>query len=130
MAAPVARASAKMRYTDATPIPRSPAIASRVLPASASRSTSLALARAVGARPLYLPSAAALAIPSRCRSSIRSRSKAAMAPTGRVMGIEPFATHAQDDKADAALRQIGLDGQQFGGAARQTVLQTVSTSSR
>jgi hypothetical protein len=68
--APAVRASARMRYTDATPIPRSDAIASRVRPAFASRSSSAALARVVGARPLYLPSTAALAIPSRCRSSI------------------------------------------------------------
>ena len=57
--APVARASARMRHTDATPIPRSAAMVPRVRPAFASRSTSAALARAVGARPLYLPSAAA-----------------------------------------------------------------------
>jgi hypothetical protein len=36
-----ARASARMRYTEATPIPKSAAIASRVWPAAAIRSTSL-----------------------------------------------------------------------------------------
>ena len=56
-------------------------MASRVHPAFASRSTSLALARAVGARPLYFPSAAALAMPSLRRSNIRSRSNVAIAPS-------------------------------------------------
>ena len=70
-----------MRYTLAMPISNSSAIASRVLPARASRSTSAALRCAVGARPLYLPSAAALAMPSRWRSNIKSRSNAAMAPS-------------------------------------------------
>src|SRR4051794_32564341 len=44
-----------MRYTEATPIPRSAALASRVWPATAIRSTSVDLARAVVAQPLYLP---------------------------------------------------------------------------
>jgi len=40
-----------------------------------------ALARAVGARPLYLPAAAAAAMPSRCLSSMISRSNVATAPS-------------------------------------------------
>jgi len=40
---------------------------------------------------------------------------------GRVAGVEPLAAHRQDHQTDAALRQIRLDGQQFGRAARQPV---------
>jgi hypothetical protein len=63
-----------MRNTLALPIPSSAAIASPVLPSALSRITSAALRRAVGARPLYLPSAFALAIPSRCRSEAERES--------------------------------------------------------
>jgi hypothetical protein len=56
------------------------AIASRVMPSPARRMISADLARAVGARPLYLPSFLAFAMPSRCLSSIISRSNWATAP--------------------------------------------------
>jgi hypothetical protein len=46
--APAPRAEARMRYTEATPILNSSAMASRILPALASRSTSAALRCAVG----------------------------------------------------------------------------------
>jgi hypothetical protein len=49
---------------------------------------------------------------------------------GRVAGVQPLTAHGQHHQADAPLRQVGFDGWQFGGAALQTVLQTVSTSSR
>ena len=40
---------------------------------------------------------------------------------GRVAGVQPVTAHRQDHEADAALRQIRLDGQQFGRAARKPV---------
>ncbi len=40
---------------------------------------------------------------------------------GRVAGVQPLAAHGQDRQADAALRQVGFDGQPFGRTARQPV---------
>lgn len=59
------QASARMRYTDARPIPRRFAISVGPTPASFSSNTSSAFALAVGLRPLYFPAALAFAIPSR-----------------------------------------------------------------
>jgi hypothetical protein len=33
---------------------------------------------------------------------------------GRVPGIQPLAAHGQNHQADAALRQVGFDGQKLG----------------
>jgi len=63
-----------IRYTDARPIPSLTAIFVGLMPASLSRIISAARRRAVGTRPLYLPSRCSLAMPSRCRSNIDLRS--------------------------------------------------------
>jgi hypothetical protein len=55
----------KIRYTLARPIPRRRAISVGRTPSEISATTSADRARAVGFRPLYLPSDFALAMPSR-----------------------------------------------------------------
>jgi hypothetical protein len=42
-------------------------------------------------------------------------------PGSGVACVEPFAAHAQDDQADATLRQVGFDGQQLRRAACQAI---------
>ena len=69
---------------------------------------------------LAMPSALAfqhdLALPRRHAGQDRQHELA-----GRVAGVQSLATHAQDHQADAALRQVGLEGEQFGRAACQPV---------
>ena len=65
---------------------------------------------------LALPLQHDLALPSRDAGQDRQHQLA-----GRVAGVQPLAAHGQDHQADAALRQVDLDGEQFGGAARQPV---------
>src|SRR5208283_2990952 len=69
---------------------------SRVAPSLASRTMSSDLARAVGARPLYLPSPLALAMPSRWRSNLISRSNCATLPiTSRIAPADRLLTAAE-----------------------------------
>src|SRR5215469_13637582 len=79
-------------------------------------------------RPRYLPAAFALAMPSLCRSSMISRSQVAtparIVSMSLLVGLRVsnrLAARAQDHQADATLREVGLDGQQFGCAACQPV---------
>src|SRR5215211_5727829 len=69
---------------------------------------SSALARAVGLRPLYLPSAFALAMPSRCRSSIISRSNSATPPITLSMSL-PVGVLQVDDAERNVLRLEATD---------------------
>src|SRR5208282_5201157 len=70
----------RTRYTLARPMPRRFAISVAPRPSALSSEMTCAIARAVGFRPRYLPSAFALAMPSRWRSSIMARSNSATAP--------------------------------------------------
>ena len=131
-------ASARTRYTDATPIPVRRAISARCKPSASNLITSAALARAVGCRPLYFPSCFALATPFPLTLQQKSalefgngRQHGDHQLAGRAPRVDPLTAHAEHDQTDATAIKVVHDTQQVGGAPGKAIrLAATSVSPR